>query len=74
METIEKYFNAFKDLPLFAFGMPKSEEYEALMEKAIQRGSPITIEEVREMLKDSEPFDLVKEGEVLDKNIKKGLE
>ena len=74
METMEKYFNAFKDLPPFAFGMPKSEEYEALMEKAIQRGSPITIEEVREMLKDSEPFDLVKEGEVLDKNIKKGLE
>ena len=51
--------------------IPKGNE--ALMEKAIQRGSPITIEEVREMLKDSEPFDLVKEGEVLDKNIKKGL-
>ena len=74
METMEKYFNAFKDLPPFAFGMPKSEEYEALMEKAIKRGSPITNEELREMLNDSEPFDLVKEGEVLDKNIKKGLE
>lgn len=73
-DTMEKYFNAFKDLPPFAFGMPKSEEYEALMEKAIKRGSPITNEEAREMLKDSEPFDLVKEGEVLDKNIKKGLE
>lgn len=74
MDTMEKYFNAFKDLPPFAFGMPKSEEYEALMEKAIKRGSPITIEEVREMLKDSEPFDLVKKGEALEKNIKKGLE
>ena len=72
-ELMEKYFNEFKDLPPFAFGMPKSEEYDMLMEKAIQRGSPITNEELREMLKDSEPFDLVKEGEALEKNIKKGL-
>lgn len=72
-ELMEKYFNKFKDLPPFAFGMPKSEEYDALMEKAINRGSPITDEELTEMLKDSEPFDLVKEGEALEKNIKKGL-
>lgn len=72
-ELTEKYFNKFKDLPPFAFGMPKSEEYDALMEKAIQRGSPITDEELTEMLKDSEPFDLVKKGEALEKNIKKGL-
>ena len=72
-ELMEKYFNKFKDLPPFAFGMPKSEEYDTLMEKAIQRGSPITNEELREMLKDSEPFDLVKKGEALEKNIKKGL-
>ena len=72
-ELMEKYFNKFKDLPPFAFGMPKSEEYDALMEKAINRGSPITDKELAEMLKDSEPFDLVKEGEALEKNIKKGL-
>lgn len=72
-ELMEKYFNVFKDLPPFAFGMPKSEEYDTLMEKAIQRGSPITNEELREILKDSEPFDLAKDGEVLEKNIKKGL-
>lgn len=72
-ELMEKYFNKFKDLPPFAFGMPKSEEYDALMEKAINRGSPITNKELTEMLKDSEPFDLVKEGEALEKNIKKGL-
>lgn len=72
-DVMEKYFNKFKDLPPFAFGMPKSEEYDTLMEKAIQRGSPITNEELREMLKDSEPFDLAKDGEVLEKNIKKGL-
>lgn len=72
-ELMEKYFNKFKDFPPFAFGMPKSEEYDTLMEKAIQRGSPITNEELTEMLKDSEPFDLAKDGEALEKNIKKGL-
>lgn len=73
-ETMEEYYEKFKEpspSPM-CLGSKYRDEYEKLLKKAIQRGSPITEDELDEFLDDKE-FDLVEEGEALEKNIKKGL-
>ena len=53
-------------------GSEYRDEYESFLKKAIKRGSPITDDELDEFLENKE-YDLVEEGEALDKGIKKGL-
>lgn len=73
-ETMKKYYEATSEMPPvpMCLGNAYEEEYEKLLKKAIQRGSPITDKEMDEFLDDKE-YDLVEDGEALEKNIKKGL-
>ena len=73
-EAMKEYYEKFKEpspQPM-CLGSKYRGEYEKLLKKAIQRGSPITEDELDEFLDDKE-FDLVEDGEALEKNIKKGL-
>lgn len=73
-KTMKEYYEATGEMPpsVICLGNAYEEEYEKLLKKAIQRGRPITEDELDEFLDDKE-FDLVEDGEVLEKNIKKGL-
>ena len=73
-KTMKEYYEATGEMPpaIMCLGNVYEDEYEKLLKKAIQRGSPITEDELDEFLDDKE-FDLVEDGEVLEKNIKKGL-
>lgn len=73
-KTMKEYYEATGEMPpaIMCLGNDYEEEYEKLLKKAIQRGSPITEDELDEFL-DDKVFDLVEDGEALEKNIKKGL-
>lgn len=73
-KTMKEYYESTGEMPpeIMCLGNAYEEEYEKLLKKAIQRGGPITEDELDEFLDDKE-FDLVEDGEALEKNIKKGL-
>ena len=74
-EAMKEYYEKFKEpspQPM-CLGSKYLDEYEKLLKKAIQRGSPIT-EDERDGVLDDKECDLGEGGEALVKNIKKGLE